>query len=128
MASSAPPPRPVVLVVEDDALLRYHALDVVESAGYEAIEAENADEAIRILERRTDVRLIFTDIDMPGSMDGLKLAAVVRNRWPPVEIIVTSGVRGIAESDLPTRGLFISKPYSADHVTAAMRNFINPAH
>lgn len=128
MAISVPPPRPAVLVVEDDTLLRFHALDLVEGAGYEAIEAENADEAIRILERRTDIRLIFTDIDMPGSMDGLKLAAMVRDRWPPVEIIVTSGVRSVSESDLPIRGMFFSKPYSADRVTAAMRNFIETAH
>jgi CheY-like chemotaxis protein len=127
MASSVQPPRPVVLVVEDDALLRYHAADIVEDAGYEAIAVENADEAIRLLETRKDIRLIFTDIDMPGSMDGLKLAAVVRDRWPPVEIIVTSGVRSVADADLPARSLFFAKPYSADLVTAAIRNFVGPA-
>jgi len=80
-----------VLVVEDDAILRLHALDIVEEAGFTAIEAKNADEAIAILESRSDIALLFTDVNMPGSMDGLKLAQAVRNRWPPIKIVVVSG-------------------------------------
>ena len=80
-----------VLVVEDDAILRLHALDIVEEAGFTAIEAKNADEAIAILENRSDIVLLFTDVNMPGSMDGLKLAHAVRNRWPPIKIVVVSG-------------------------------------
>jgi CheY-like chemotaxis protein len=73
------------------SLLRLLAVGVAEDAGFETIEASNADEAIRILESRKDVRIVFTDIEMPGSMDGLKLAACIRDRWPPVELILTSG-------------------------------------
>lgn len=101
----------VVLVVEDDPLLRMNAVDMIEDAGFEALEAPDADVAISVLEARTDIRLIFTDIDMPGSMDGLALAHAVADRWPPVRIIATSGHFKVSETDLPTGGKFIPKPY-----------------
>src|ERR1700684_181043 len=97
----------IVLVVDDEPLQRMHAVDIVEAAGFEPIEASNADHAVRILESRNDVRIVFTDIDMPGSMDGMKLAAAVRNRWPPIKILATSGRSFIRESDLPEGGLFV---------------------
>ena len=81
--------RPVVLVVEDEFLLRMNAVDMIGAAGFEAVEAANADEAIEILESRRDITVVFTDIQMPGSMDGLKLAQTVRGRWPPVKIVAT---------------------------------------
>jgi CheY-like chemotaxis protein len=111
----------IVLVVEDAPVLRLMAISVVEDAGFDAIEAANADEAVRILESRDDIRIVFTDIDMPGSMDGMKLAACIRDRWPPVEIILTSGY--IAEKDvkLPERALFFAKPYRPQKVSEAMR-------
>jgi CheY-like chemotaxis protein len=108
--------RPVVLVVEDEALVRVGAVDLVEEAGFEAIEAANAEEAIRILENRSDIRVVFTDIDMPGSMDGLKLAHAVRNRWPPIKLVVTSGHSLPADKDLPTGGRFVGKPYGPSQV------------
>ena len=100
----------VVLVVEDDPLLRMNAVDMIEDAGFEALEAPDADVAISVLEARTDIRLIFTDIDMPGSMDGLAVAHAVANRWPPVRIIATSGHFKVSETDLPTGGKFSPKP------------------
>src|SRR3990170_381248 len=103
--------RPYVLVVEDEVFSRMHAVDLVEAAGYRAIEASNADDAIAILEARKDIRIVFTDINMPGSMDGLRLARAVRDRWPPIELILTSGHLDVAESDIPERGLFFPKPY-----------------
>ena len=87
--------KPVVLVVDDEVLVRTVAVDMVEQAGFEVIEASNADEAIRILESRQDIRAVFTDIQMPGSMDGLRLAQSVRDRWPPVALIVTSGLANL---------------------------------
>ncbi len=111
----------VVLIVEDEPFVRICAVDTVEMAGFEALEAENADEAVRILESRSDVRIVFTDIEMPGSMDGLTLAAAVRGRWPPIEIVVTSGRRAVAKSKLPERGLFISKPYNPDRLVETFR-------
>jgi CheY-like chemotaxis protein len=94
---------------------------VVEDAGLEAIEAGNADEAIRILESRNDIRIVFTDIDMPGSMDGMKLAACIRVRWPPVQIVVTSGYFAGKDLALPARSLFFPKPYSTRAVAEALR-------
>jgi CheY-like chemotaxis protein len=104
--------RSVVLIVEDEFLLRLEAIDMIAAAGFEVVEAANADEAIEILESRRDVTVIFTDIQMPGSMDGLKLARAVRGRWPPIKIIATSGHAHVLETDLPEGGRFLAKPYS----------------
>ena len=116
--------RVVVLIVEDEPIVLMLAADTVEQAGFEALQAENADVAIRILESRSDVRIVFTDVDMPGSMNGLKLAATVRGRWPPIEIILTSGHRVVASSDMPERTLFIPKPYEPDRVVATLRQLV----
>ena len=97
----------ILLVVEDEPLQRMHAVDIVEAAGFEAIGAGNADHAVRVLESRDDVRIVFTDIDMPGSMDGTKLAAAVRNRWPPIEIILTSGLCDVKRDEMPARSVFL---------------------
>ena len=106
--------RLVVLVVEDEPLMLMDALDLVTEAGFEAIGAKNADEAIHILESRNDVRVVFTDVNMPGSMDGIKLAHAVRNRWPPIEIIVTSGLNlADVQQLLPERGIFFPKALHA---------------
>jgi CheY-like chemotaxis protein len=114
--------RLVVLVVEDEPLMLMDALDVVTEAGFQAIGAKNADEAIRILESRADIRVVFTDVNMPGSMDGIKLAHAVRDRWPPIEIIVTSGltVENVQEL-LPERGIFFPKPYTPAQVASALK-------
>ena len=112
-----------VLVVEDEFFSRLHAVNLVEAAGYRAIEASNADEAIAILESRKDIRIVFTDIDMPGSMDGLKLARAVRDRWPPIELILTSGHFDVPEDKIPERGLFFSKPYRDQEIVSALQKF-----
>src|ERR1700727_1312662 len=106
MSAPAGRPLPVVLVVEDEPLLRMLAVDVVEEAGFIAIEARDADEAVILLESRTDITLLFTDINMPGSMDGLKLAHAVRDRWPPIKILVVSGQQRLQFSDLPSNRFF----------------------
>src|SRR5258708_38028808 len=92
---------PVVLIVEDEFLLRMDAVDMIAAAGFEAVEAANADEAIKILEARRDITVVFTDIQMPGSMDGVKLARAVRAPRPPIKIVSTSGRAALAETDLP---------------------------
>jgi two-component system, response regulator PdtaR len=110
----------VVLVVEDSAIIRMGAVDLVQSAGYEAIEANNADEAIRILESRADIDLVFTDVQMPGTMDGIKLSHYIRERWPPVKLIVASGMAILEESSLPQGSRFFPKPYSNHAIVDAM--------
>jgi two-component system, response regulator PdtaR len=107
-----------VLVVEDDFLVRDILELELQEAGYEVIVAGNADASIVLLEARTDIHLVFTDIDMPGSMDGLKLAACVRDRWPPIHIIITTGKARPLE--IPANALFIPKPYLARTVVGAM--------
>jgi CheY-like chemotaxis protein len=113
--------RPVVLIVEDEFLLRIDAAEVIGAAGFEVIEAANADEAIEVLEARGDIMVVFTDIQMPGSMDGLKLARAVRGRWPPIKIVATSGHLNVGETDLPEGGRFLPKPYSSTQVTRVLR-------
>jgi CheY-like chemotaxis protein len=113
--------RPVVLIVEDEFLLRMDAVDMIEAAGFAVAEAANADQAIEILEARSDISVIFTDIQMPGSMDGLKLARAVRGRWPPIKIVATSGHVHVSETDMPAGGRFLPKPYSPAQVTGVLR-------
>jgi two-component system, response regulator PdtaR len=125
MALATPPIR--VLVVEDEAFIRMDVVDVLRAAGFEVLEATNAEEAIQMLECNSDVRLVFTDIDMPGSMNGLKLAAAVRNRWPPVRIIATSGHVKIRAGDLPAGALFFSKPYQPLQIIDAIRELTSAA-
>jgi CheY-like chemotaxis protein len=96
----------VVLVVEDEPLVRAAAVDIVERAGFVAIQAGSADEAISILESRGDIRLVFTDIEMPGSMDGLRLAHAVRQKSPPVLLLLASGAAIVEESQLPVGAKF----------------------
>ena len=117
-------PRPVVLVVEDEPLLRMLAVEVVEEAGFIAIEARDADEAVTLLESRTDITLLFTDINMPGSMDGLKLAHAVRDRWPPIKILVVSGKQQLQISDLPSNSWFVGKPYQAAALVEELRSLV----
>ncbi|MCM2442634.1 response regulator [Agrobacterium vitis] len=116
--------RPVILVVEDSPLIRMGAIDLVKSAGYEALEAGDADEAIRVLESRDDIDLVFTDVQMPGTMDGIKLSHYIRDRWPPVKLIVTSGAAIIKESMLPGGSRFFSKPYDELTITEAMAQLL----
>ena len=113
--------RPVVLIVEDEFLLRMDAADIIAAAGFDVLEAGNADEAIEILEAHRDITVVFTDIQMPGSMDGLKLARAVRGRWPPIKIVATSGRLDVAEQDLPEGGRFLPKPYSPMQVKGVLR-------
>jgi two-component system, response regulator PdtaR len=110
-----------ILVVEDEAFTRMDAVEILSSAGFSVLEAGNADEAIQMLERHSDIRLIFTDIDMPGSMNGLKLAAAVRDRWPPIRIIAASGHFKVQAGDLPADARFISKPYQPAQIIDAVR-------
>jgi CheY-like chemotaxis protein len=117
----------VVLVVEDEMLLRMRAVDMVEDAGYTSVEAVDADEAVAILESRSDIALMFTDIQMPGSMDGLKLAHAVRKRWPPIKIILVSGQLTPAIIDIPADSRFYGKPLGAKEMIAEMQNMIGHA-
>lgn len=117
----------VVLIVEDEMLLRMRAVDMVEDAGYISVEAVDADEAVAILESRSDIALVLTDIQMPGSMDGLKLAHTVHERWPPIKIILVSGQLKLAAIDIPADSRFFGKPIEAAEMIAEMQKMIGHA-
>ena len=117
-------PSVAVLIVEDEPLIRLGAVYLIGDAGFEVYEAGSADAAIALLELHKEIRLIFTDVDMPGSMDGLKLAHYVRGRWPPVKIIVTSGHVKVTEESLPAGALFMPKPYDPAEITHKVRELI----
>ena len=112
-----------VLVVEDEPLTRIDVVDQLEQNGFDVLHAPNADTAIKILESNPAIRVLFTDIDMPGSMDGLKLAAV-RDRWPPIRIVITSGLRKIDIGALPQEARFFPKPYNVSEVASTMRAMV----
>jgi CheY-like chemotaxis protein len=112
---------PVILIVEDEFLIRDDAAETIEKVGFAVIQAGNADEAIAILESRSDIHVVFTDIQMPGSMDGLKLARFVRGRWPPIKILATSGFVKVGPDDLPDGGEFLTKPYRGPEMVAKLR-------
>jgi CheY-like chemotaxis protein len=114
----------VILVVEDHAVIRMAALEFIKAAGFEALEAASADGAIHILESRSDIHLVFTDIEMPGTMDGLKLAHYIRTRWPPVKLIVASGKMLVEESHLPKGTRVFPKPYSDNSIVEAMHGLL----
>ena len=114
----------IVLVVEDDLILRMRAIDMVDDAGYVSVEAVDADEALAILQSRSDIALLFTDIQMPGSMDGLELAHAVHERWPLIKIIIVSGQLKLSGSQLPRDSRFFGKPLVSGQMIAEMQNMI----
>lgn len=113
-----------ILIVEDEPFLRIDTVDMVEDEGFEAFEAKDADAALLILETYPQINVMCTDIDMPGTMDGLALAGIVRQRWPKIAIVVVSGHRRPIQSDLPEDGRFVPKPYVKAAIMAALRETI----
>ena len=122
MAEDASRAQHAVPVGDDEPLLLLDAMDRVEEAGFKAYGAFTASEAIRLLELHPEIRVLFTDIHMPGSMDGLKLAHAVRKRWPPVVVMVTSGRIKATADDLPEHGMFIAKPYPPSSVIRILQD------
>jgi len=104
-------PRPTVLIVEDQPLLLLHVRFAFEDAGYAVIQAANADEALIALDRHPDIRAVFTDVAMPGTLDGAALAERIRGAYPRVAVLVTSGHQAFAPTDLPDDIRFVAKPY-----------------
>ncbi len=123
MASQDPP---VVLLVEDEPLVRMTAADGLEEAGFQVLEAANADVALKVLEVRSDeVQVLFTDVDMPGSIDGMALAEKVHARWPHILLLISSGYARPYPDQIPDHGHFVPKPYRASavvgHICEMMR-------
>src|ERR1700733_3372235 len=115
---------PAILVVEDEMLLRMRAVDMVEDAGFTPVEATNADDALAILESRSDIELLFTDIQMPGSIDGLKLAHAVHERWPSIKIILVSGQVKPSDAERPENSRFFGKPLGVEQMIAELQAMV----
>ena len=111
----------IILIVEDSTLILMNAVSMFRDAGYQTLEAKCADEAIVILESRNDIGLVFTDVNMPGTMDGIKLAAYIRQRWPPIHLLVASGKAIAEESEMPAGVSFFQKPYAMESIIEAAR-------
>jgi len=124
MSSGQPKSLPKVLVVEDEMVLRMRAVDIVEDAGFIPVEAVDADQALSILESRSDISLLFTDIQMPGSIDGLKLAHAVHKRWPAIKIIMVSGQVNLGDADKPADSRFFGKPLIADRMISELQEMV----
>ena len=117
-------PVPNVLIVEDEMILRMRAVDIVEDAGFNPVEAVNADEAMSILESRSDISLLFTDIQMPGSIDGLKLAHAVHDRWPSIKIILVSGQVKPSDAERPADSRFFGKPLGVEQMIGELQAMV----
>jgi CheY-like chemotaxis protein len=117
-------PRHVVLIVEDEPFVRLTGADLLAEAGFEVLEAGNADEALRILEATPEVRVVFSDVEMPGSLDGLGLARNICRRWPSIGIVLTSGHR-IREETIPRDGRFVAKPYDGQALVRQIEEIVN---
>ena len=123
MRPDVPHPSPIVLVVEDEGFVRLMAVDMLEDAGFEVLEAGTADEAWGILEHRfDDVTVLFTDVDMPGSMNGIALASRVAECWPHIRLVITSGRHWLDNDEMPDHGQFVHKPYHMSQVMSAVAN------
>ena len=111
-----------ILVVDDEALIRMAMISIGEDAGYLVVEAANADEAITLLEHRQGIAAVLTDINMPGSMDGLQLSHVIRARWPRIGLVLTSGRSLAKPADMPAGVHFIAKPYTPGEIVSALQS------
>lgn len=121
MAQPLTPSQPAILVAEDNAILRLDVSELLREHGYTVVEAANADEAIKLMESRKDIRMLFTDIEMPPGCDGLELAREVHNRWPKVLLVITSGRIEPTRDEIADDGTFIRKPYHVDDLLALIR-------
>ena len=124
---SDPEHRMVILVVEDEPLVRIFIADFMDEAGFKVLEAVDADEALTILKARPDVLAIISDVEMPrGSMNGFVLARTVREQWPGIGIVITSGRERPGPDELPEEVVFLAKPYLPDTVIQVIRQMATP--
>ena len=124
MKRKPPNKRNVVLVVEDEPFVRMFGADLLEEAGFDVLQACNADEALRLLEVHPEVRVVFSDVEMPGSLDGLGLARHICQHWPRIGIVLTSGHR-IRVEMIPQEGRFLAKPYDGKALVRQIEAFLH---
>lgn len=115
-----------VLVVDDEALIRLVAADILESVGLHVLEAEDGAHALRIIEEHPEVGVLFSDVNMPGELDGIGLATEVYRRWPAIKLLITSGRERLIDASLPDHGSFLPKPYNAAQLLDAVHKKLMP--
>ncbi|WP_260597175.1 response regulator [Sphingomonas endolithica] len=115
------PQRAVILVVEDEPFIRMVAVDLLAEEGRVILEAGSAQEALEVIAAEGRIDLLFTDINMPGELDGLDLAGIAYSRQPDLKVVVTSGATQLADGDIPDHGVFMSKPYSAGNLARVVK-------
>ncbi len=120
-----PPDRPVVLIAEDEVLVRILIADVLQDEGYKVLEAADTLEALRVLEARSDVHVVVTDVEMPPGPNGIELAREVRERWPCLEVLVTSG--RVFPAELPEGVVFMAKPWTAESLARCVKEAVERA-
>jgi two-component system, response regulator PdtaR len=116
--------KPAILVVEDETLIRLWAAGLLQENGFSVLEAENAEAALKVLESRPDVELLFTDVQMPGSLNGMELAREVHARWPHVLLVITSGRGRPTRAEIPDDGRFVAKPYNAEELLGQVKDLL----
>ena len=116
---------PAILVVKDETLIRLWAAGLLEENGFSVLEAENAEAALKVLESRPDVELLFTDVQMPGSLNGMELAREVHARWPHVLLVITSGRERPTRAEIPDDGRFLAKPYNAEELLGQVKDLLH---
>jgi CheY-like chemotaxis protein len=116
---------PAILVVKDETLIRLWAAGLLEENGFSVLEAENAEAALKVLESRPDVKLLFTDVQMPGSLNGMELAREVHARWPHVLLVITSGRERPTRAEIPDDGRFVAKPYNAEELLGQVKDLLH---
>lgn len=121
-------PRPSILVVEDESLVRMMAVDMFETAGFQVLEASSGEKALKLVEECGDLSVLFTDVDLANHIDGFHLSRVVHDAHPEMHIIVVSGQYVAKKGDLPEGARFIGKPYDPDVVTATLNEMILAAN
>ena len=128
MNSTASLLHPRILVVEDEPLLRMFNADMLSDAGFEVLEASDADEALRLLETTRDIKVVFTDVEMPGLIDGFALAERIEARWPDIGVVVTSGRRYPPRAFSAPARHFVPKPFAASEVVGMIDAFVHAGH
>jgi two-component system, response regulator PdtaR len=117
--------KPTILVVEDESIVRMIAVSVLEDEGFTVVEAANAKQALGVLLDHPEIRVLFTDINMPGELDGFDLAREIHARRPDIRLILTSGKVAIGDIEIPDGGVFVPKPYSPDAVAHLVSRILN---
>ena len=121
MGQAMDDPGDAILIVEDEALIRYDLVDFFEDAGFQVFEADNAEVAIALMDANRSIRIVLTDVQMPGTMDGMKLAHHIRDRYPPTLLLIASGEIRPTAAELPTGAVFIQKPFDPRSVLSVIQ-------